>query len=205
MRPRDIRGGGDGSTFGSLGSAAARSSAEDGPPCSAAGESCIKYLGGPLRSYTGKAMKSTMLEVIIRPPITTLEEDIRATGMLEELDLDSIDKVLARVEKKEAVADKENADEKENVGVRKSVATETSSMSDSRSSSTGSANITSSQSPESLNKVLGMEFENVGGLDAQLDDIARRVLASCANPQAAKRLGVSHVRGILLSGPPGKI
>jgi vesicle-fusing ATPase len=29
------------------------------------------------------------------------------------------------------------------------------------------------------------------------------VLASRANPAVARRLGVSHVRGILLSGPPG--
>jgi vesicle-fusing ATPase len=50
---------------------------------------------------------------------------------------------------------------------------------------------------------MGMDFTKVGGLDQQLNDIARRVLASRANPQAAKRLGVSHVRGILLSGPPG--
>ena len=31
----------------------------------------------------------------------------------------------------------------------------------------------------------------------------RRVLASRADPEAARRLGISHVRGILLSGPPG--
>ena len=64
---------------------------------------------------------------------------------------------------------------------------------------------TSSESTPSdiLNKKLGMDFENVGGLDKQLDDIARRVLASRANPAAARKLGVSHVRGILLSGPPG--
>jgi vesicle-fusing ATPase len=48
-----------------------------------------------------------------------------------------------------------------------------------------------------------MNFEKVGGLDDQLDAIVRRVLASRANPIAASRLGVSHVRGILLSGPPG--
>jgi vesicle-fusing ATPase len=48
-----------------------------------------------------------------------------------------------------------------------------------------------------------MTFDEVGGLDKQLDSIARRVLASRANPEAARRLGVSHVRGILLSGPPG--
>jgi len=43
----------------------------------------------------------------------------------------------------------------------------------------------------------------VGGLDTQLDGLVRRVLASRANPAAAKKLGVSHVRGVLLSGPPG--
>ncbi len=45
--------------------------------------------------------------------------------------------------------------------------------------------------------------ERVGGLEAQLDAIVRRVLASRASPEAAKRLGVGHVRGVLLSGPPG--
>ena len=45
--------------------------------------------------------------------------------------------------------------------------------------------------------------ERVGGLEAQLDAIVRRVLASRAAPEAAKRLGVGHVRGVLLSGPPG--
>ena len=44
---------------------------------------------------------------------------------------------------------------------------------------------------------------SVGGLEAQLEAIVRRVLASRADPEAARRLGVSHVRGILLSGPPG--
>jgi hypothetical protein len=54
-----------------------------------------------------------------------------------------------------------------------------------------------------LGNAMGMTFDQVGGLDKQLDAIARRVLASRANPEAARRLGVSHVRGILLSGPPG--
>ena len=43
----------------------------------------------------------------------------------------------------------------------------------------------------------------VGGLEAQLDAIVRRVLASRADAAGARRLGISHVRGILLSGPPG--
>ncbi|KAJ1449082.1 P-loop containing nucleoside triphosphate hydrolase protein, partial [Pelagophyceae sp. CCMP2097] len=44
---------------------------------------------------------------------------------------------------------------------------------------------------------------SVGGLEKQLDAIVRRVLASRADPAAARRLGISHVRGVLLSGPPG--
>jgi len=43
----------------------------------------------------------------------------------------------------------------------------------------------------------------VGGLELQLDAIVRRVLASRSDPAAARRLGISHVRGVLLSGPPG--
>eukprot|EP00957_Ditylum_brightwellii_P035122 2663217-Ditylum_brightwellii.AAC.1 len=62
---------------------------------------------------------------------------------------------------------------------------------------------TSEEKKQRLNDALGIKFEKVGGLDAQLDAIARRVLASRANPEAARRLGVSHVRGVLLSGPPG--
>jgi hypothetical protein len=55
-----------------------------------------------------------------------------------------------------------------------------------------------------LGNAMGMTFDQVGGLDKQLDAIARRVSASRANPEAARRLGVSHVCGILLSsGPPG--
>jgi len=58
-------------------------------------------------------------------------------------------------------------------------------------------------SQPNLRSKLGMKFEKVGGLDAQLDTIVRRVLASRANPEAARRLGILHVRGILLRGPPG--
>jgi hypothetical protein len=50
-------------------------------------------------------------------------------------------------------------------------------------------------------KSINVSFDQVEGL---LDAIARRVLASRANnPAAARKLWVSHVRGILLSGPPG--
>ena len=44
---------------------------------------------------------------------------------------------------------------------------------------------------------------NIGGLGDQLEQIVRRVLVSRADPKAARKLGISHVRGIMLSGPPG--
>ncbi|KAL9184351.1 hypothetical protein ACHAXT_002437 [Thalassiosira profunda] len=180
MRPRDIRGGGDGS--GSLGAGPT----EGAEGYSTAGESCVKYLGGPLRSYTGKAMKSAMLEVVVRPPI---EVNVDATGAVEDLEWESVERVLTRVVQSEVEED----EEKEGSSDLKEAHV---------SSASGNAakNATSSTG---LNQKLGMEFSNVGGLNAQLDDIARRVLASRANPAAARRLGVSHVRGILLSGPPG--
>ena len=209
MRPRDLRGGGDGSTFGSLGSNAGSDSSSSGSSegegalYSTSGENCVKYLGGPLRSYTGKAMRSTMLEVVIRPPTTTLDKDRKATGELEELDWDSVESVLARVAKKEAESLDEVDSEETNDGEVVMPSTLASKESDNVTEEDNSKSSDTTTSSQKLNKKLGMEFENVGGLDAQLDDIARRVLASRANPQAARRLGVSHVRGILLSGPPG--
>jgi vesicle-fusing ATPase len=145
---KSLRGGGDGTMAGGA---------------STAGADCIKYVGGPLRQYTGKATKTIVMEVVIRPPIGTASEE------MEELSLD-IDQILSIV-----IPEPEPEPEKEETPAK----------------------------PSSLGSAMGMDFTKVGGLDQQLNDIARRVLASRANPQAAKRLGVSHVRGILLSGPPG--
>ena len=178
ISPRDVRGGGDGDTFGS-----------QNTNHSTAGEACIKYLGGPLRGYTGKAAMSTLLEIVVRPPITTLEKDSESTGAIEELDFDLVEKVFAKVE---SVSDKVEEDESPqevmgSLNHQVQASAETSNM-----------DKDSSQLSNGLYQKLGMEFENVGGLGAQLDDIARRVLASRANPEAARRLGVSHVRGLLL-------
>jgi len=153
---RDLKGGSDGSIGGSS---------------ALSGDDCIKYVGGPLRRYSGKYGKTVLLEVVIRPPVgLEMVNDETTTTQ----DLETIDSVLELFEDVEVV---EEAVE-ERSAARNSTSTH-------------------------LGYKMGMDFGEVGGLDKQLNAIARRVLASRANPKAARRLGVSHVRGILLSGPPG--
>jgi len=165
---KDLRGGGDGTLGGGQ---------------SSAGADCIKYVGGPLRSYAGKSGKTVLLEVIIRPPIS-VDESMQDELTIEPLPGDIGDTLSIYIpepepEESEEEEEETKAEEEKNAGDGES------------------------EEDQSLGSKLGMTFEKVGGLDDQLDAIARRVLASRANPEAARRLGVSHVRGILLSGPPG--
>ena len=160
---KDLRGGGDGTLAG--GSALG-------------GEDCVKYVGGALRSYSGKSGKTSLLEVVVRPPIgkEKADGDGQESDKIETLDKpENVLKVIIPGEEVE----KAKEEEKE----------ETTSV--------------VNDQPKHLGAKMGMQFEKVGGLDDQLNAIVRRVLASRANPEAARRLGVSHVRGILLSGPPG--
>jgi len=159
---KQLRGGSD----GSLGGGAAT-----------LGDKCIKYIGGPLRSYEGKSGSTVVLEMVIRPPINT-DIDMTGTG---EMEVGNIDEILT-------IVGKETETESEIESVNQPISENT----DERLIET-----------RSVANSLGMTFDKVGGLDSQLDSIARRVLASRANPAAAKRLGINHVRGILLSGPPG--
>ena len=53
-------------------------------------------------------------------------------------------------------------------------------------------------------KEVSFEKLGIGGLDAQFDAIFRRAFASRVFPPAVvERLGIKHVRGVLLHGPPG--
>ena len=53
-------------------------------------------------------------------------------------------------------------------------------------------------------KEVNFEKLGIGGLDAQFDQIFRRAFASRVFPPAVvERLGIRHVRGMLLFGPPG--
>lgn len=143
----------------------------------ASGEDCVKYVGGALRSYGGKSGKTALLEIVVRPPVgkEQVDGDGQETGTIEVLSNpdDVLDIFIPPEEAEEIDNDEGESDEVED------------------------------DQPGHLGSKLGMTFDKVGGLDEQLNAIVRRVLASRSNPEAAKRLGVSHVRGILLSGPPG--
>ena len=181
---KDLRGGGDGSFLGGGGGA---SNVDGDKGVSTGGEDCVKYVGGPLRSYEGKSGKTVVLEVTIRPPISA--ETFGDNGDLSdvvELE-DSVEEYLSVVvETDDEVVEEANSDR--------------------AAASSDSVSVLAKEeetSKLSLGDRLGLTFEKVGGLDSQLDAIVRRVLASRSNPEAARRLGVNHVRGILLSGPPG--
>jgi SpoVK/Ycf46/Vps4 family AAA+-type ATPase len=139
---------------------------------SSSGEDCIKYVGGPLRRYTGQFGKTVILEVVVRPPIGFDSEQYN-DGYLG---VDDFNKLLTIVNNEKLVAEEEHL---------------------------RNIDSTSPSNPANLGMKIGITFDQVGGLDVQLDTIARRILASRANPAAARKLGVSHVRGVLLSGPPG--
>ncbi len=133
-----LRGGGDGSLAG--GSAFG-------------GEDCVKYVGGAFRSYSGKSGKTTLLEVVVRPPIgkEQLDGDGRDSSEMEPLD--------APAGTYFQIVEKVNEDQ--------------SSDGDEVSSKEKNEN-----APKHLGTKLGMTFEKVGGLDDQLNAIVRRVLAS---------------------------
>jgi len=142
------------------------------------GEDCIKYVGGPLRCYNGAYGKTVLLEVVVRPPIG---KENQAPEAIDPLPI-ALEETFVIYQPPPEVVEAENSGGDE-------LAADTTT--------------TASTTLANLNNKMGMSFDAVGGLDAQLTAIARRVLASRANPKAARRLGVSHVRGILLSGPPG--
>ena len=177
MRPKDLRGGGDGS--GMLGSGSSKEEVESDDDnddddaaniqsdkrkysTSAGDGSCVKYLGGPIRRYTGKAAAgSTMLEINIRPPIAVNVNAAERETDIEDMEWEYAKSVFLRVKTNKASL-KNDKEEQQTVVV--------SSATDAPSSfftSTG------------LNKKLGMEFENVGGLDSQLDDIAVSFILDC--------------------------
>ena len=140
------------------------------------GEDSVKYVGGAFRSYSCKSGKTTLLEIVVKPNIEAncrVDGDGNASDSIPTLNNPEQVLEIALPISEQEIEEKEEQD--------------------------GAPD----KQPNHLGAKMGMSFEKVGGLDDQLNAIVRRVLASRANPEAAKRLGVSHVRGILLSGPPG--
>mmetsp|Transcript_38 Transcript_38/g.43 ORF Transcript_38/g.43 Transcript_38/m.43 type:complete len:955 (+) Transcript_38:151-3015(+) len=167
-----LRGGGDGSLGGGAGGR---------------GEDCVKYVGGALRSYSGVAGKTMLLEVVIRPPMG--KAGIDGDGLIS-LDIDPFpveDAIIAEISRENSIVEKNDpvSEDKD------------------REPAQTYKHDEENEENNNLGAKMGLSFKNVGGLDDQLDDIVRRVLASRANPEIARRLGVNHVKGILLSGPPG--
>jgi hypothetical protein len=181
MRPKDLRGGGDGSGMLGSGSSEEKEVESDDDDddddddeytasiqvekrkysTSAGDGSCIKYLGGPLRRYTGKAAAgSTMIEINIRPPIAVNVDAAERITDIEEMEWEYTKSVFVRVETKQVVVDIVDEDEELKNDKEEVVSSATDAAPSSPLTTTG------------LNKKLGMEFENVGGLDSQLDDIA---------------------------------
>jgi hypothetical protein len=148
------------------------------------GEDCIKYVGGRLRRYTGTYGQTLLLEVVIRPPIGAL------SGPTENAFVDCSSESSTPMQV--------GPDGKD---ILTMVSEEQDVVKNALNASTVST--VSRMAVEPLGSKLGLSFDAVGGLDTQLQSIVRRVLASRAHPAAARRLGVAHVRGILLSGPPG--
>ncbi len=166
VQPKRLRGGSD-SSYSKIGAGAGNFGGED----------CVKYVGGPLRSYEAKSDRTILLEMVIRPPVSS-EDDSQI--YLSFPDLQNLHEVLdIFIEDPEELKEEEQAEE--HLSVKQQL-----------------------KKQLSLGDQLGLNLDDqVGGLDVQLDTIVRRVLASRANPEAARRLGISHVKGILLSGPPG--
>jgi len=172
-----LRGGGD----GTLGGGAA-----------GGGEDCVKYVGGALRSYSGLGGKTMILEVAIRPPMGKAGIDGDGLASLDIEAFPTDDAVINEILE-------------ENIILKKDLANLDKADSDEKESEESSQPVEEKdeESDANLGAKMGLMFDKVGGLDDQLNDIVRRVLASRANPELTRRLGVNHVRGILLSGPPG--
>lgn len=137
---KSLRGGGDGTLAGGT---------------SGGGEDCVKYVGGAFRSYAGKSDKTTLLEIVVRPPVgkEQLDGDGRDSNEIEALE--SPERYLELTKPEQGTE------------MDKVVEPDLESTSN-----------TLPDGPNHLGTKMGMTFEKVGGLDEQLNAIVRRVLAS---------------------------
>ena len=144
-----LRGGGDGTLGGGGGGR---------------GEDCVKYVGGALRSYSGVGGKTMVLEVAIRPPMGKAGIDGDGLASLDIEAFPTDDATIQEIAEEIVVLEKEIA-----------AANESDSDSEQEVLQPEEEN---EESSENLGSKMGLVFDKVGGLDDQLNDIVRRVLAS---------------------------
>jgi hypothetical protein len=135
-----LRGGGDGTLAGGT---------------AGGGENSVKYVGGALRSYSGKSGRTTLLEVAVRPPVG--KEQLDGDGRYSS-DIPPLESPGRYLEVAVPVSETDTLDESENGNRAPDPVREV--------------------EPQHLGSKMGMSFEKVGGLDEQLNAIVRRVLAS---------------------------
>jgi len=72
----------------------------------------------------------------------------------------------------------------------------------SKSSTTGASG-TSGDQPQGSASRTGVSYEDIGGLDDELEQVREMIELPLSEPELFTRLGISPPRGVLLYGPPG--
>lgn len=147
-----LRGGGDGTLGGGGGGR---------------GEDCVKYVGGALRSYSGMGGKTMVLEVVIRPPMGKAGIDGDGQASLDIQAFPTGDATIQEIMEEVVILEKE-----------REIAQNEHSESQEEDSKPEEDEEEEEESSENLGSKMGLVFDKVGGLDDQLNDIVRRVLAS---------------------------
>ncbi|WP_135363506.1 AAA family ATPase [Halosimplex halophilum] len=71
------------------------------------------------------------------------------------------------------------------------------------SAGTGSGGPATEATPDESASRTGVSYEDIGGLDDELDQVREMIELPLSNPDLFTRLGISPPRGVLLHGPPG--
>ncbi|QLH78738.1 AAA family ATPase [Halosimplex rubrum] len=71
------------------------------------------------------------------------------------------------------------------------------------STGTTASGTTAESTPDESASRTGVSYEDIGGLDDELDQVREMIELPLSNPDLFTRLGISPPRGVLLHGPPG--
>ncbi|MFC4438136.1 MULTISPECIES: AAA family ATPase [Natrialbaceae] len=82
-------------------------------------------------------------------------------------------------------------------------ATDDGSSNQSSSTDTGAAGSTDSEAVVEPEQTVGPTYEDIGGLDEELEQVREMIELPLSEPELFRRLGVEPPSGVLLYGPPG--